>query len=749
MNNEFESNSSPNDNNHNTEKNDENLETSKESELLESISKEDEKYSDIQNENLSVSSETDETDNQEVMNTEDQNYNNDTINPNIDDNGSQRDSPIDKESVGNSDQQEINTSNDQDDKKEDQSQEQTGRLEDAISILKKAKAQGRRLTSEDLQKLQNSGLASTPQKSSPERLPKSPSSTNSLKSSPQQEKSGSDPEKNQDSTSELENIIKQRDEEIRKMKEEIKQLKDQQEDSNKFRAVIDELRKEASVLHQQFSDAYDVERKNMANDLHQAHVDRDTLQKISSEKDSVINSLRREIEQHRETSHRTEKQLREIQEHMEEVEEEKSKLTEELNKSKQNESKLSVLSKSSQWQADTAQKTLKSLKNQRHKLINTPESLEKLSKQLDTIAVKENEELKQTVKNLEAEKKESFSENHNYLQSLSEKVENAISQNPLMEEEEYEDLRQAELYLVDLENNNTKEFIYQPFDETDPLDYAVAKLLTSIKSPVRIELERLGPGEYLADRRLKLKLVRGQVVVHTAEGWYPFKDYIMSLYSPFIHPDRPIQIRGPDMATPGSASSRSASPSSTYSQALESAKRKNLSRSRSRSGSQSSLNNSFSSTASQYSVSSHRSNESSGSRSSSRGPPLYRTARALTKSSARNSLRTSMSSQNRSNSAPPKRPPQTNYQRNLKRNPNEKSSSLHRSRSNAPSPVESLRNISPRPSSPSSDSSHSKRAPLYKTNDFMEQVDVNDTGKLKRLKSLALKQQIAKMKKRR
>lgn len=73
----------------------------------------------------------------------------------------------------------------------------------------------------------------------------------------------------------------------------------------------------------------------------------------------------------------------------------------------------------------------------------------------------------------------------------------------------------AEMQLMELENSSFdfhQRNVYRPEFDNDPLDYAVAEVLSSLQCPVRIEIERLGPGEYQMDRKLKLRLINGDVM---------------------------------------------------------------------------------------------------------------------------------------------------------------------------------------------------------------------------------------------
>ncbi len=85
-----------------------------------------------------------------------------------------------------------------------------------------------------------------------------------------------------------------------------------------------------------------------------------------------------------------------------------------------------------------------------------------------------------------------------------------------------------------LEVESTKKHYYKATDPNDPLDIAVADVLNSLQCPVLVEIERVATGEYLVDRRLKLRVVNGDVVIRIGANYELFSNYLRNLYAPFF-----------------------------------------------------------------------------------------------------------------------------------------------------------------------------------------------------------------------
>ena len=75
---------------------------------------------------------------------------------------------------------------------------------------------------------------------------------------------------------------------------------------------------------------------------------------------------------------------------------------------------------------------------------------------------------------------------------------------------------------------------YQPIDPSDDLDCAVNEVLRELECPVRIEIERVRPGEYFVDKLIQLRFINGQVVVRNNTSYEQLADYLRRLYSPFF-----------------------------------------------------------------------------------------------------------------------------------------------------------------------------------------------------------------------
>eukprot|EP00698_Gefionella_okellyi_P001351 TRINITY_DN1128_c1_g2_i2.p1 TRINITY_DN1128_c1_g2~~TRINITY_DN1128_c1_g2_i2.p1 ORF type:complete len:2031 (+),score=565.36 TRINITY_DN1128_c1_g2_i2:497-6589(+) len=72
---------------------------------------------------------------------------------------------------------------------------------------------------------------------------------------------------------------------------------------------------------------------------------------------------------------------------------------------------------------------------------------------------------------------------------------------------------------------------YQPEAPDDAVDVAVQKVLRSLGFPMRIHFKRLGPGLYMADRKLHVTLTNGHVLVRKGGGFEALYTYLFDLYA--------------------------------------------------------------------------------------------------------------------------------------------------------------------------------------------------------------------------
>lgn len=83
-------------------------------------------------------------------------------------------------------------------------------------------------------------------------------------------------------------------------------------------------------------------------------------------------------------------------------------------------------------------------------------------------------------------------------------------------------------------SDNLQDTWYQPTDPSDDLDCAVHEVLRSLNCPVKIEIERVRPGEYYIDKVVQARFLNGQVVLkNNVTGHERLSDYVKKLYYPF------------------------------------------------------------------------------------------------------------------------------------------------------------------------------------------------------------------------
>jgi hypothetical protein len=75
---------------------------------------------------------------------------------------------------------------------------------------------------------------------------------------------------------------------------------------------------------------------------------------------------------------------------------------------------------------------------------------------------------------------------------------------------------------------------YHPTDPRDPIDVAIADLLKSLRWPFRVYLERVAGGEYLADRRIRVRLSNGRLYAAIGSRQCLLRSYLEDLYSPIL-----------------------------------------------------------------------------------------------------------------------------------------------------------------------------------------------------------------------
>jgi hypothetical protein len=80
----------------------------------------------------------------------------------------------------------------------------------------------------------------------------------------------------------------------------------------------------------------------------------------------------------------------------------------------------------------------------------------------------------------------------------------------IISDRDLQEQRNAEQTLLELEESASFH-LYVP-DTTDHIDFAVAQALKSINCPVRMEIERISQGEYLADKKLLVRIMNNQLV---------------------------------------------------------------------------------------------------------------------------------------------------------------------------------------------------------------------------------------------
>ena len=79
---------------------------------------------------------------------------------------------------------------------------------------------------------------------------------------------------------------------------------------------------------------------------------------------------------------------------------------------------------------------------------------------------------------------------------------------------------------------------YRPESPDDPLDIAVCEVLKSLRFPTRIFLPRLAQGLYMADKKISVNLVNGNVLVRRGGGYEALYSYLYDLYASELGLDR-------------------------------------------------------------------------------------------------------------------------------------------------------------------------------------------------------------------
>jgi len=122
-------------------------------------------------------------------------------------------------------------------------------------------------------------------------------------------------------------------------------------------------------------------------------------------------------------------------------------------------------------------------------------------------------------------------------------------------------LREVEAEITQFEDELRKESNqenwYVSEDPNEQLEQAITKVLSSIACPVKMELTKTGtPGEYIADRKIKLILRNGQVLVRQGTGYDSLVNYMEALHEPFIY-NLEFGVTREDVDTAGRSLSRS------------------------------------------------------------------------------------------------------------------------------------------------------------------------------------------------
>ncbi|KAL9645782.1 hypothetical protein ABK040_003514 [Willaertia magna] len=191
---------------------------------------------------------------------------------------------------------------------------------------------------------------------------------------------------------------------------------------------------------------------------------------------------------------------------------------------------------------ESLQTTIERLKKEREdKVIKQNEQIITI---LDTLVKRENDLLRSHVDQMKKEMKNRKVIFDEEILKLKRIIIDSLTEDLKQREFINSDIQQAEIQLMELEENFSKPYLYFPTDPEDEVDAVVAATLQSLNCPVPIEMERIAPGEYLCDKKIKIKVgPKGEALVRVGTSFIPLKEYIMKLYSPFFTSEKSIETK--------------------------------------------------------------------------------------------------------------------------------------------------------------------------------------------------------------
>mmetsp|Transcript_335 Transcript_335/g.1207 ORF Transcript_335/g.1207 Transcript_335/m.1207 type:complete len:996 (-) Transcript_335:491-3478(-) len=340
----------------------------------------------------------------------------------------------------------------------------------------------------------------------------------------------------QQTLKENEQTIQQQSADIAFLREQLQQQQQQQDNpqvDESLATILDDMKKGAAMLQNQFTESFSFERNRLLEELNRTKSDLLYLQQSEENREREVDNLRKELHQ------RTAK-LQQLQESSKQNEHELSDLRDEIDTLNRENTELRSARKdtgsltfSLNRKIQSLEETIEQLKAQRD--IYVQKYLTDSGINLfDTVLKGETQVLREYIQQMKKEMEQrstSVNKDMQKLKGMVGKITDDATEPLSSQREKQETMEQM---LMDLEKFHTYRPEYRAH-ANDPVDKLVCETLQSINTGhVKIDMQRISEGEYMIDRPFRVRIVNDQPVIRIGSAYTPLRDYLIHLYAPYL-----------------------------------------------------------------------------------------------------------------------------------------------------------------------------------------------------------------------
>lgn len=298
-------------------------------------------------------------------------------------------------------------------------------------------------------------------------------------------------------------------------------------------SLLDDMKKEAELLQNQFQESFSFERNRLLESLNQSKLEILQLKQSESIKEKEISSLRDIIIQKESAINELQSKINTLETDSRNDKEKIASLEDEIKTFKKEKNSVSSTEEALKKKVYFLEEKIKKMADEQS--FNIQKYITETGIDIfETVIKGETQILRNNLDEMRTEMEKKSSSVNNDMQKLKKMIDSLASeaQDPVNDISERYDTAQQQLLSLETFYNSKPE--YKPHIN-DPIDKAVSSVLNSINTGnVRIDIKRVGKGEYMIDRPVRVRIVKDHPVIRIGNSYIPLRSYLTQLYSSYI-----------------------------------------------------------------------------------------------------------------------------------------------------------------------------------------------------------------------